>query len=106
MPFGKYTGKVRCESCLAATSTHQIIGTYLTLPILPTVAKDLGKNSATILTFKTFKRKFNPTEAYIAIRHASFCKRRKKRGGWGKKTTAPRIPMWSPSMVLTERHFA
>ena len=29
-----------------------------------------------------------------------------KRGGEGekKKTTAPRIPMWSPTMVLTGRH--
>jgi len=22
-----------------------------------------------------------------------------------KKTTAPRIPVWSPTMVLTRRHF-
>jgi len=22
-----------------------------------------------------------------------------------KKTTAPRIPMWSPTMVLTRQHF-
>jgi hypothetical protein len=78
------------------------------LLILPQLS--FTKQSSDLRQFLRYYLLSNSNSTVLTVKHFQVFGQEKetsvKQNDKGTKTTAPRIPMWSPSMVLAERHFA